>query len=78
MNYWACLLVSGLKFIFHWVSHLLVFSKSLLRLFAEVWILCAADSKGTPSAYLKIFALDERHSVKSKTIKDKACNLEVL
>ena len=33
---WACLVVSRLKFIFHWVAQLLTISKSLLRLFAEV------------------------------------------
>ena len=38
MTSWACLVVSGLKFIFHWVSNLHILSKSLLRLLAEVWM----------------------------------------
>ena len=36
MTSWACLVVSGLKFIFRCVAKLLILSKSLLRLFAEV------------------------------------------
>ena len=36
MTSWAYLVVSGLKFIFHWVAQLLILSKYLLRLFAEV------------------------------------------
>ena len=32
----ACLVVSGLKFIFDCVAQLIILSKSLLRLFAEV------------------------------------------
>ena len=31
---WACLVVSRLKFISHWVTPLLILSKSLLKLFA--------------------------------------------
>ena len=55
MTSWVCLVVSGLKFIFHWVDHLLILSKSLSRLFAEVWMSCTIQG----------FALDERPSVKS-------------
>ena len=36
MTSWACLIVSGLKFIFHWVAQLLILSKSLSRLFAKL------------------------------------------
>ena len=32
------LVVSGLKFIFHWVDQFLILSKSLLKLFPEVWM----------------------------------------
>ena len=65
----ACLVVSGLKFIFHWVAQLLIFSKSLLRfkslkrLFADVWMSCITENKDVSSA--KSFALDERPSVRS-------------
>ena len=65
----ACLVVSGLKFIFHWVAQLLILSKSLLRfkslirLFAEVWMSCITENKDVSSA--KSFALDERPSVRS-------------
>ena len=63
MTSWACLVVSGLKFIFHWVAELLILSKSLLRLFAEVWMSCVTENKDASSA--KIFALDEMPSVRS-------------
>ena len=41
----ACLVVSGLKFIFQWVAQLLILSKSLLRLFGEVWMSCITENK---------------------------------
>ena len=41
----ACLVVSGLKFIYHWVAQLLILLKSLLRLFAEVWMSCITEKK---------------------------------
>ena len=69
MTSWACLVVSGLKFIFHWVAQLLILSKSLLRfkslitLFAEVWMSRITENKDVSSA--KSFALDERPSVRS-------------
>ena len=69
MTSWAYLVVSGLKFIFHWVAQLLIFSKSLLRfkslkrLFADVWMSCITENKDVSSA--KSFALDERPSVRS-------------
>ena len=50
-NFWlkmtscACLVVSGLKFVFHRVAQLLILSKSLLRLFAEVWMSCITENK---------------------------------
>ena len=58
---WACLVVSGLKSIFHWVAHMLSLSKSLLRLFAEVWMSCITENKDVSSA--KSFALDDSPSV---------------
>ena len=63
MTSWACLVVSGLKFIFYWVAQLLVLSKSLLRLFREIWMSCITENKNVTSG--KIFALDERPSVRS-------------
>ena len=59
----ACLVVSGLKLIFPWVSHLPILSKSLLRLFVEVWMSYITENKDVSSA--KSFALDERSSVRS-------------
>ena len=55
MTSWACLVVFGLKFIFH--AQLLILSKFLLRLFAEVWMSCVTENKDVSSA--KSFALDE-------------------
>ena len=63
MTSWACLVVSGLKFIFHWVAQLLILSKTLLRLFAEVWMSCITENKDVSSA--KSFALDGRASFRS-------------
>ena len=63
MTYWACLVVSWLKLIFHWVAHLVILSISLLRLFAEVWMPCIAENKDVSPA--KSYALDERSSVRS-------------
>ena len=60
---WACLVVSGLKFIFHWVTHLLILSKSLLRLFAEALMSYITENKDVSSA--KSFGLDERPSARS-------------
>ena len=37
MTSWACLVVSELKLIFHCVAQLLIYSRLLLRLFAEVF-----------------------------------------
>ena len=50
MTSWACLVVSGLNFIFDWVAHLPVTSKFLLRLFAEVWMSCITENKDLSSA----------------------------
>ena len=55
---WACLTVSGLNFIFHRLAHLFILSKSLLRLFAEVWILFTTKNKDVSPA--NSFALVER------------------
>ena len=55
MTSWACLAVSGLKFIFHFVAQLLILSKSLLRLFGEVWTSCITEDKEV--SYTKSFAL---------------------
>ena len=60
MTSWACLVVSGLKFVFYWVAQLLILSKSLLRLLR---VSCITENKNVSSG--KIFALDERPSVRS-------------
>ena len=57
MTSWACLVVSGLKFIFHRECQWLILSESLLRLFVEVWMSCITENKGVSSA--KSFALDD-------------------
>ena len=59
----ACLVVSGLKFIYHCVAQLLILLKSLLRLFAEAWMSCITENKDVSSA--KSFTLDERPSIRS-------------
>ena len=61
ITFWACLVVSRLKFLFLWVAYLLILSKSLLRLFLEVWMSCITETKGVSSE--KSFALDEITSV---------------
>ena len=65
MASYAYLVLSGLKFIFHWVALLLILSKSLLRLFAEVWMSCITENKHSSSA--KSFVIDESPSVRSLT-----------
>ena len=45
MTSWVCLVVSELKTNFYCVAQLLILSKSLLRLFAEVWMLCITETK---------------------------------
>ena len=55
MTSWACLAVFGLNFIFHCVAQLLILSKPLLRLFAEVWMSCRTENKEVFSA--KSFAV---------------------
>ena len=62
MTTWACLVVSGLKFIFYWVAHLFILSKSLLRLIAEVWMSCITENKDVSST--KSFVLDKRPSAR--------------
>ena len=61
MTSWASLILS--EFIFHWVAQLLILSKSLLRLFVEVWMSCITENKDVSSA--KSFALDGRASFRS-------------
>ena len=63
MTSWACLVVSDLKLIFYCVAQLLILSKSLLRLFAEVWMSCKTENEEVSSA--KSFALVERPSFRS-------------
>ena len=63
MTSWACLVVSGLKFIFHRECQWLILSESLLRLFVEVWMSCITENKDVSSA--KSFALDGRASFRS-------------
>ena len=46
---WACLLGSGLKFIFHWKAHLLIWYKSLFNSFAEVSTSCTTENKDVSS-----------------------------
>ena len=54
----ACLLVSGLKFIFHWKAELLILAKSLLSSFADVFMPCVTENKDVSSA--NSLALKER------------------
>ena len=63
MTSWVCLVVAGLKFIFHWVAYLLILSKSSLSLFAEVWMLSITKDKYVSST--KSFTLDKRPSVRA-------------
>ena len=71
MTFWACLLGSGLKFIFYWKAQLLILAKSLFSLFADVFMSCVTENKDMPSA--NSFALEKRplldHLYKSKTMK---------
>ena len=55
---WACLVVPILKFAFHWVAHLFIPFKFLLKLLGEVWMSCITQSKDLPSQ----IALAERPS----------------
>ena len=56
ITYWAFLVGSGLKLIFHWkvwpfiyyynkFDHLFIISKSSLRSFAGVWVSCTTENK---------------------------------
>ena len=47
---WACLVWSGLKFIFVWKARLFSFSKSLLWSFAGVWVSFTTEKKEVSSA----------------------------
>ena len=55
-NSWACLLGSGLKFIFHHTAHSEIFVRSLFRLIVLVVIPCMVENKEVSSA--KSFGLD--------------------
>ena len=46
----ACLVGSGLNFIFHWKIHSLIFSRSWLRSFAEVSMPWTTENKDVSSA----------------------------
>ena len=72
---WACLVVYGLKFIFHWVAHLLVLSKSLL--FKIIWRgLNVMYDRNQRDIIWKSFALDERPAVRLlMSIKNKGPGL---
>ena len=50
MTSWVCLVDSGLRFIFHWKTQLSIISKSLLRLFSEVWLSWITENKDVSSA----------------------------
>ena len=47
---WACLLVSGLKLLYHWKAHLLIWYKWLLNSFAEVSTSWITENKDVSSA----------------------------
>ena len=47
---WACLLGSGLKFIFHWKAQLPIFSKSSLRSLVQVLISWTMENREVSSA----------------------------
>ena len=57
---WVYLLVSGLKLIFHWEAHLLIWYKSLFKSFAKVSSSWITDNKDLSSA--NNFAFDDRPS----------------
>ena len=63
MASWACLVRSGLRLIFHGKSQLFIISKSLLRLFVDVWASWTAENKEVSSA--NSFTLEVRSSVRS-------------
>ena len=44
-DFWACLVGSGSKFIFHWKAKLCIISKSLLRLFAKIFLSWITENK---------------------------------
>ena len=41
----TCLLISGLKFIFHWKAKSLILAQSLFSLFADVFMWCVMENK---------------------------------
>ena len=47
---WACLLRSGLKFIFHWIGQFLILFRSLFKLFVDVFILWTIEKSEVLSA----------------------------
>ena len=57
ITFWACLVASGLKFTFQWKAHLFIISKSLLRSFANTWVLCSKENKEVWSANSFVFVV---------------------
>ena len=60
---WTFLLWSGLKLIFHWKAHLLIWYKSLFNSFAEVSTSCITENKDVSSA--SNFEFDDKPSARS-------------
>ena len=50
---WACLEISGLKFIFHWKNHFVILVKSLFKSFVALLILCtvANNELSSPNGF---------------------------
>ena len=66
----ACLVMSGLNFIFHWYAHAVIFSRSLVRrswdAFTSLFILVKREASSAKS-----FILEEMLSVRSLVIPEK-------
>ena len=60
---WACLLGSGLKLIFHWKAHLLIFFRSSFNSLAEAFTSWTTENNDVSSA--KSFTLEDKSSAKS-------------
>ena len=62
---WACLIRSGLKFIFHWKAQSVIFFRSLFNSIADVFVLCPTRNTEVSSA--DSLAFDDKLSDKSLT-----------
>ena len=60
---WACLLWSGVKVIFHWKAHSLIFFRSLFNSITDAFISCTTENREISSA--NSLALDDKPPGKS-------------